>query len=280
MKPIGSENGLREIRLDEGRCAFGRDPANYDAARPEYPDRVYAILAERCGLAPGAALFEIGPGTGLATRRLLDAGADPLVAIEPDQRLAAVLSARAPQRQLQVVDATFEQAELPAGRFDLGVAATSFHWMEQRPALAKVATLLRPGGWWAMWWNVFGDPAEPDPFHEATRTLLAGGVTPSFSPTFRHPFALDRDTRRADLEADGLFDTIGIDVLHWPLLLDTRGMRALYATYSQFAPLADAKREALLDALSEIADRQFNGRVERRMVTVLYTACRRNGADG
>lgn len=266
---------MREIRLDEGRRAFGRDPANYDAARPDYPARVYAILAERCGLAPGAAVFEIGPGTGLATRHLLAAGADPLVAVEPDERLAAVLSARSLGRRMQVVNATFEEVELAPGRFDLGVAATSFHWMEQRAALAKVATLLRPGGWWAMWWNVFGDPAEPDPFHEATKQLLSGGVTPSIAPTFRHPFALDQDARRADLEATGMFEAIEVDLFRWPLVLDTSGMRALYATYSQFAPLAEAEREGLLDALGEIADTQFDGRVERRMVTALYTARRR-----
>ena len=36
-----------------GRSVFGGDPAAYDAIRPDYPEAVYAILRERCGLGPG-----------------------------------------------------------------------------------------------------------------------------------------------------------------------------------------------------------------------------------
>src|SRR5438309_1460157 len=53
------------------RRLFGGDPGGYDRARPDYPSRVYEILRARCGLRPGAATLEIGPGSGLATRRLL-----------------------------------------------------------------------------------------------------------------------------------------------------------------------------------------------------------------
>jgi len=45
--------------------------------------------------------------------------------------------------------------------------------------LTKVADLLRPGGWWVMVWNDFGDPDRTDPFHEATKLLLAGPSSPS-----------------------------------------------------------------------------------------------------
>ena len=54
-----------------GRTAFGADPANYHAARPAYPDWVFDILSRRCGLRPGAAVFEVGAGTGTASDRLL-----------------------------------------------------------------------------------------------------------------------------------------------------------------------------------------------------------------
>ena len=60
-----------------GRNVFGRDPALYARARPGYPERVFEVLRERCGLRPGAAVLEIGPGPGSATRRLLELGARP-----------------------------------------------------------------------------------------------------------------------------------------------------------------------------------------------------------
>ena len=38
---------------------------------------------------------------------------------------------------------------------------------------------VRPGGWWTMVWNVFGDSSRPDPFHEATKMLLGEPRGPS-----------------------------------------------------------------------------------------------------
>src|SRR5436309_2048803 len=55
----------------DARQVYGSDPEDYDAARPDYPDRVYQLLESRCGIAPGTEVLEIGPGTGRVTRRLL-----------------------------------------------------------------------------------------------------------------------------------------------------------------------------------------------------------------
>ena len=61
----------------------------------------------------------------------------------------------------------------------------------------------------------------------------------------------------------------------WTLTLTTAETRALYATYSQFSVLPPAERERILDALAQIAQTQFAGRVERNMCTALYTTRRR-----
>src|SRR6185503_14256710 len=96
------------------RRLFGGDPGGYDRARPEYPARVYEILTSRCGLKPGTATLEIGPGTGLATRRLLALGADPLIAVEPDERLAAFLTERLRNEghSIEMHNQAFEDVEL------------------------------------------------------------------------------------------------------------------------------------------------------------------------
>ncbi len=86
-----------------GRQAFGENPASYHSSRPEYPEWVYVTLASGCGLRRNAAVFEIGAGTGTATRRLLDLGADPLTAVEPDQRLADFLRTNNPDKALKMV---------------------------------------------------------------------------------------------------------------------------------------------------------------------------------
>jgi SAM-dependent methyltransferase len=260
------------IDLSFGRRAFGADPASYHSVRPQYPDWVFATLVERCGLADGKTVFEIGPGTGIATRRLLDLGARPLIAIEPDPSLAAYLGKSNREAALQVMVSTFEEVALDESAFDLGVCATAFHWLQENSALAKVAGLLRPGGWWAMIWNVFGDSGRPDPFHQATRMLLDGARGPS-AGTRGVPFALDNMARVDALKQSGAFDLIEHHNSAWLLELDPEQTVALYATFSEINARQD--RQAVLNELGRIARDEFQGRVTRNMTTSLYIARRR-----
>jgi SAM-dependent methyltransferase len=259
-----------EIDIAAGRAAFGEDPAGYLHARPDYPDALYARLAERTSLRIGTAVFEVGPGPGLATARLLKLGANPLVAVEPDSRLAGYLRTSFPQ--LSVVNQTFEDVELARGAFDLGVAATSFHWLEQDRALAKVRSALRSGGWWAMWWTEFGAGLGADPFQDATRHLFAEAPrAPGHGRRGGPTFAMDHEARLADLSHAGFTET-DVEIWPWTIELETRQLIALYATFSPVQALPEAKRQALLEGLADVADSQFGGSVMRWYSSVLYTA--------
>jgi trans-aconitate methyltransferase len=260
------------IDREFGREAFGADPASYHRARPAYPDWVFEVLRARCGLARDAATFEIGAGTGIATRRLLDLGANPLVAIEPNARLAAYLRETIRDPALTVVHASFEDAAFTRAGFDLGVSATAFHWLHEDIALTRIAELLRPGGWWAMVWNLFGDDSRPDPFHEATKTLLEATASPS-AGVRGIQFGLDTEARHAALQRTRRFDAMEHRAEAWSLDLDPDQTVALYATYSNINIRPD--REAVLAELGRIARDQFHGRVTRNMITSLYTARRR-----
>jgi SAM-dependent methyltransferase len=270
---VKGSNSVVELRIDRsfGRRAFGDDPASYHSARPPYPDWVFAKLIERCGLANGTAVFEIGAGTGTATRRLLDLGASPLVAIEPDPSLAAYLRNNNRDEALEVMISTFENAALGEASFGLGICATAFHWLEEDTALAKVARLLRPGGWWTMVWNVFGDDSRRDPFHERTKMLLDGPRSPS-AGTRGIPFALDSTVRLEALRRTGAFDLIEYSSSAWSLKLDPEQTVALYATYSDITTRRD--REEVLTELERIARDEFHSRVTRNMTTILYIARR------
>jgi len=254
---------------------FGADPANYDAARPPYPERVYQLLRQRCGLGGdghSTAVVEIGPGTGLATRRLIAQGADPFVVIEPDERLARFLT-EALGEAVEVRIEPFEQTTLPAGSFDLVVAATAFHWLEQEAALAQAGRILRRGGWLALWWNLFGDPVFHDAFHEATTAVLPPLLGPSAAPGT--PFALDVAARAADIAASGLFEPAEHEILYWESRMDSGEIRALYATFPHISSLPTPERDRVLDDLARIARDEFHGEVKRTFATAIYTARRR-----
>jgi SAM-dependent methyltransferase len=268
---------MTEINRPAGRRAFGRDPAAYARFRPGYPVRVYEILHDRCGLRPGTRTFEVGPGTGQATRQLLRSGAAPLIVVEPDERLAAFLEGEigpSPEgKALEVRRLTFEDVALEPASFDLGVAATSFHWLEQAPALAKVARALRPGGWWAVWWNVFADPDRSDPFHEAIQGIFASlAPNPAGGSAGTVPFALDADARLGDLDAAGAFEDAARETIRGTLTLDAAGIRGLFSTFSDVTRLEPDRRQRLLDALAAVVADRFGGKVEKPVLTAIYTA--------
>ena len=262
------------IERSAGRSTFGGDPQKYDWARPAYPDAVYRRLEETCGLKPATRTFEVGPGTGIATRELLARGAEPLVAIEPDARLAHYLQSALPNAadKLQMIVAAFEDAALPDAAFDLGVSATAFHWLEQGPSLAKVLRALKPGGWWAMWWNHYGNPDARDAFDRATEPLFAPTKrSPSQGAPGQPAFHFDVDARIADLTAAG-FGDIRQTTLRSTFTFETARLVALYGSFSVVLHLPPADRTKFLADLAAIIDNQFAGRVERPLTTTLYLA--------
>lgn len=256
---------------EDGRQLFGRDAAGYARYRPAYPAALWAALdAYR---RPDGIHFEIGPGTGLASEVLLARGST-LTVIEPDAQLAANLRTRLPgplaSGSLQVLPCCFEDAPAPAQAFDGGHAATSFHWLDAVPALAKVRRWLRPGGSWAMWWNVFGDPRRPDDFARAIADLFAP-LPANPSRLAGLPFALDARRRLDELQTAG-FTARAHHTLHWTLEQTTRQVLGLTATFSPVACLPADQRAAFLDRLAGRVESVFGGRVQRSVLTPLYLA--------
>jgi len=267
-----SDTGGWRIDRVEGRRLFGLDPVAYDSARPGHASLVYEILVERCCLAAGTRVLEVGPGTGQATRRLLDLDARLLV-LEPDPALAAYLEETL-DACIEVNVVTLEDAELAAARFDLAVAASSFHWVNEKLGLAKLYETLRPGGWVALWWTLFGEGDKPDAFISATSPLLENlTASPSRGTEGRPAHALDSEARLGALLAAG-FEDAEHELARWEARWDTSGIRALYGTFSPIARLDEPRKTEILDGVARIAEREFGGRVERMLVTSLYTARR------
>jgi SAM-dependent methyltransferase len=253
----------------EGRQLFGLDPGLYDRGRPDYPSFVYDQLRRRCGMAKGSRVLEIGPGTGIVTRHLLAAGTR-VVAVEPDPSLAAYLGETTVGQELEILVASFEDAQVDIGTFDLAVAATSFHWVDQEAGLKKLGKVIRPGGWIALWWTLFRDPSQPDPFSTAVEELLGPGTRGAFDEPGRPPFQLDSEHRQRDLIRWAQLEGVTSTLAPWTCALTATEARALYGSMATVLRRPEAEQLELLDAIERLATETFGGEVERRFVTALY----------
>lgn len=258
-----------------GRHIFGADAAGYASARPHYPESLYAALTAEGALVPGANVFEIGPGTGQASRRLIAADVGSLTLVEPDPVLAGELASMGDP--VRVVNAPLEDAGLAPEAFDLGVAATSFHWVDTSRGLSMVRDLLRPGGVWAMWWTVLHDP-EADLFSRAVLPLLKDAELP---PSLRGPeqrhYSLWTDDRLAELRAAG-FMHAAHQMHEMTLRITAAEMRALYATFSMIRRMEPQLRARVLAGIEAVGEQGFGGVIERRFRIPLFLARKAPGA--
>jgi SAM-dependent methyltransferase len=251
-----------------GRQLYGLDPPSYDAGRPDYPERVYEVLVQRCGLGDGSRVVEIGPGTGLATARLLSLGAH-VTAVEANAAMAAYLQETHGDKHLEVVVAPFEEAELAEGAFDLAVGANSFHWIEPGVGAPKLRRLLVPGSWVAVWDMLFDDPTRPDELAPHMQRLL--GVSSTFAtPTGGLPFPLDEKGRLPELHQAGFLD-VESEIIRSEVTMDAADVRALYASMTLILGRPPGEQAQLLDAIQAIVGDEFGGKVERHFVTGLFT---------
>lgn len=204
------------------------------------------------------------------TRRLLELGADVL-AVEPDPRLAAFLRERLGAR-IALVEEALEDADLEPDAFDLAVAASSFHWVDEMTGLERLRRALRREGWIAIWWTSFGDETRPDPFMEAVQPLFDDVPhSPSAGREGRPSFARDVERRLAAL-AEACCDDAAEDEFRWSRTWNAAGIRDLYSTFSPIISLEPDRRTRLLDRVERIAREDFGDRVSRPLVTSLFTA--------
>ena len=135
--------------------------ADYVRYRPGYPDAVLGLLGRECGLGPTKTVADVGSGTGILTRLLLDARAT-VFAIEPNAAMReAAEHELGTHRGFHSVAAKAEATGLPGASVDLVVAAQAFHWFDRPAARREFDRILRAPKWTALVWNERVEDANP-----------------------------------------------------------------------------------------------------------------------
>lgn len=132
---------------------FSNRVENYARYRPSYPAGVLDLLESECGLVPGAAVADVGSGTGILSRLLLERGAR-VYGIEPNRGMReAAESLLQSYEGFASVDGTAEATGLPDSCMDLVTAGQAFHWFDVEGARREFGRILAPGGYAALIWN-------------------------------------------------------------------------------------------------------------------------------
>ena len=138
--------------MDDVRQFFSSKVSDYTASRPSYPAALFEDLAA-LGLAHDMSVADIGAGTGLFTKSLLDRGWN-VIAVEPNNAMrAAADTALSQYPRYRSVAGAAEATALEDRSIDLITAAQAFHWFDIEPARRECLRILRPHGQVALIWN-------------------------------------------------------------------------------------------------------------------------------
>jgi ubiquinone/menaquinone biosynthesis C-methylase UbiE len=163
--------------------------AAYQKYRPDYPPEAIELLIARAGLTGEQVVADLGSGTGLLTRHLLD-HARRVYAVEPaeDMRRAAEAALGADSR-FQSIDGTAERTGLPSDSADAITCGNSFHYFDPERVRGEVRRVLRSSGRVVL---IFHDaPPDPGPFMQEYLELLASS-TPSDLTSVHSPDDFER----------------------------------------------------------------------------------------
>ncbi len=226
------------------RRAFGAVAGEYDRLRSGPPPEALDWM-----LPPHAAdALEIGAGTGILTRLLVER-VGHVTAVEPDERMRAVLSTTTPGADVR--DGAGEELLVESSSYDVVIAASAWHWVDEARAVPEVARVLRPDGTFALVWS------GPDRSVDWMRSLWAGGIV--FSPEEREAVDQRRRGRHVvNLDAGGPspFHDPQTALFRWTKPMTREDLVALSTTYSVVITMDDAARERHLGAMRRFLDDQ------------------------
>jgi SAM-dependent methyltransferase len=258
-------------RRDPGRL-FNEVPEIYDRVRPGYPDELFADLVALTEIEAGASVLEVGCGTGQATRSLAALGY-LVTAVEPGAGMAALARQRISSfDHVDVEISTFEEWDDRSRRFDVLVAASSWHWVDPSVGWPRAHDVLRPNGWIAVLGHiVIRRPGELEVYAE---TADLHEQASAGNPYWSQP-PLEDEVRATDTGwglDHGPGQLFGPPIVRWyPTVqwFDGTGFADLLRSQSMYRRLDRDVREPLLDAIAERIRTRMDDRVSRQYLSVL-----------
>jgi len=241
---------------------FSDRAEDYVKYRPHYSPEVVQALQQACALRPEHVIADVGCGTGMLAKILLDNG-NSVIGVEPNPEMrAAGQEYLFGYRNFSMINGSAEATTLPNASVDFAVAGQAFHWFRPDETRVEFARILKPRGWGVLIWHDRNVSATPflqayeafvrqysTDYEQVTHKYLAGylALERFFSP---NKMQLIQQHNQQQLDFDGL-----------------RG-RLLSSSY---IPKSGERYEAMMNALPELfSTHAVNDQVVLQYDTKIY----------
>jgi SAM-dependent methyltransferase len=137
----------------DAKQRFSNRVADYIRYRPGYPAAMLDLLAKECGLRRDHVIADIGSGTGLLSKLLLDNG-NPVFGVEPNAEMrAGGEEFLRDYANFTSVNGSAEATTLAGSSVHFVIAGQAFHWFDPVAARREFQRILKTGGFVVIAWN-------------------------------------------------------------------------------------------------------------------------------
>ena len=133
---------------------FSNRVADYVKYRPSYPDILLDTLVDHLQISSEATVADIGSGTGIFSRLLLDRGLN-VIGVEPNDAMREYAEESLGQFcNFTSVNGSAERTTLEPGSADVVTVAQAFHWFRIDDSVQEFDRILKKDGAIILLWNV------------------------------------------------------------------------------------------------------------------------------
>jgi SAM-dependent methyltransferase len=251
------------------RNTFDEVALLYNEARPRYPDELFSTLIDIADLDAEARLLEIGPGTGQATTPFARRGFQ-IIAVEPGKSLAAVAKRELTRyKNAQVVNVSFEEANLPSKSFDLVYAATSFHWIDPSVKFSKTHQLLKDKGHLAVIRTDHISDEKGDKFFIDSLPVYERF---NYSDKTQKPKLPEKKELKPDEIDEHLFAIVHFQLFPIVITYAAKDFVKLLNTFSNHLASDQRIQQAFYQEIESLINEQFEGKIDKHFSMSLTIA--------
>lgn len=251
--------------------AFNDIVADYEFARPGYPESLAEDVIAFTKLGRGARLLEIGAGPGQATDPFVKRGYR-VTSLEIGEKQVDFLREKyAAFPGFCAVHAPFEAYDAPEESFGLVFSATAFHWIDPSFGIPKAHRLLKKGGAIALFWHLESIVRqETELQNELSRIFQkhAPRLDDYVSPEEGERLHLER---MAQMKTGNLFGPAETKIYRWSETYDTARYLRLLNSYSDMHEIGEPTRKAIFEDVAAYFT-HIGGAAELPMEVRLYMA--------
>jgi SAM-dependent methyltransferase len=216
---------------------------DYDRLRPSPPEVALDWLVPGdCEVA-----VDIAAGTGLFTRAL-QRRATQVIAVEPDERMRAVLAARSPGAR--AVEGRGEAIPVPDASADGVFVSSAWHWLDPARAVPEIARVLRDRGRLGVIWTHRDHRVDWVAELDRPRTPRTVASSPGGAGSPRP------SRREITLPSGAPFGNVASQSFTFTRTMTTDDAVDWLATYSRLITASEQDRAAALASAREVLRRQ------------------------